>query len=97
MELFFNTLQITLGIIAPFVVITIIISLLYLAIGVIEYRKAIKEYNTEKKKKEAPFDQEAKFYKVPNPTMIGVILYKDGKKVWGGAIDKDYLWQKVTN
>lgn len=43
-------------------------------------------YKVEQEKKRPPFDDNAEFYKVGNPEMIGVRLFKNGEVVWEGAI-----------
>lgn len=84
MELFFATIQIVFGILSPFIVI----GLIYAFISFMSYCKTLDEYRIEEKKKQPPFDSDAEFYEVPNPTMIGVVLKKDGEIVWRGGIDR---------
>lgn len=88
MNLFMNTLSVTCGILLPFVLIVATFAAYIIARDATEYQKAKAERDAEKWKKQAPFDDEAEFYEVPNPTMVGVRLKKNGDIVWEGGIDK---------
>lgn len=83
MEVFFITVQIVAGVLSP----VFVLALIKLGIETVEDNRERREYKLEQLKKEPPFDSEAEFYKVPNPTMQGVRLKKDGVVVWDGAID----------
>lgn len=88
MNLFFNTLSVTLGILLPFVAINALFAVYIIARDAINYRTAKMLHDTKAWEKQPPFDDEAEFYKVPNPTMVGVRLKKSGRVVWEGGIDK---------
>lgn len=89
MEVFVTTVSITLGILLPLVGITAIFAIFIIIRDALQYRTAKATREAEEWKKRAPFDEEAKFYDVPNPTMQGIILYKNNEEVWRGAIDKE--------
>lgn len=75
------TLEIVGGILTPF----IIIGLVYLTIGFVEYLKTLKEYQIEKKKLEAPFDTVETSPSFED-TKTNVIFYKDKEIVWEGKL-----------
>lgn len=85
MELFWNTTQITLGIILPFVITALVISLAYVAIGLLEYFKTLNELKAEKYKKTAPYDEVDTEYEVLT-RKARVRFYKKGVLVWDGYI-----------
>ena len=90
METYLTTLQIIGGILTPIILILIIIAVMLSVKG---WRESI-EYKKKELEKYRVFDNEAEFYKVPNPTMIGVRLKKGGQVVWEGGIDKNGLWNE---
>lgn len=85
MEYFFTTVQIVAGILCPIFVLILLWTALQ---AVIAWREEI-NYRNKKLEMYDVFDDEAEFYKVPNPKMVGVRLKKDDKIIWDGAIYRD--------
>ena len=85
MSKYFDVLQIVMAIATPFLVWW----LLATARELLAWHRQREERKAEEAKKQSPFDNEAEFYKVPNPKMIGVRLKKRGEVVWEGGIYKE--------
>lgn len=84
MHTFYQTLQIVSGILVP----VLLVLLIRLGIELSQERRARHDRKRKEAEKLPPFDHDAEFYEVPNDSMIGVRLKKDGEIVWEGAVDK---------
>lgn len=84
MEVYIETLAIVSGFLTPLAVLMLI----RLGSELSQERRARHDRKRAEAEKRAPFDDEAEFYEVPNNTMIGVRLKKDGEVVWDGAVEK---------
>jgi len=83
-----TTLQIVLGIISPFILGGIIIGLIYVLVGYLEYLKTIKLYKIEELKKQPPFDSVETRLDFANQLMQ-VNFIKNNEVIWYGDIKDD--------
>lgn len=90
MSIYWKTLQVVLAIATPLLAWSLL-RILRICIELIKLRQEREKRLAEEIAKQPPFDDEAEFYKVPNPKMVGVKLKKNGAVVWDGAIDKGLL------
>lgn len=88
MELFWNAVMIVSGILAPFIVITLIMWLLYEAHIVAQAYRLAMESKLEYMKKLPPYDDVA-VSQPPNQKMFTIRLIKNDEVVYEGSHDKE--------
>lgn len=88
MELFWNTVMIVSGILAPFAVGVLIIAFYLYGVGLVVSIRRSHELKMERERKQPPYD-DVELSQPPNPSMFTIRLIKDGEVVWEESYDKD--------
>lgn len=87
MKTYFEVLQVVMAILTPLFFWLLIVTIR----DAIQYRTEKEQRKIKELEKLAPFDDNAEFFKVPNPEMIGVKLKKNGQVVWDGAVNRNNI------